>query len=357
MDTAALDYHLPTQLIAQHGLPDRAASRLLVLDRDSPPGRVEHRHFPDLLDYLTPGDCLVINQTKVIPARFFARRTTGGHIEGLFLTLDQQSHWQVLLKNASRLRPGEHLTLIPPPHRSADHPDPPLTLTVTANQGHGTWLLKPDFPDDHLHILTEYGTTPLPPYISRSPGDPADQTDRQRYQTVYANSYGSVAAPTAGLHFTDDLLARIAAHKVAIARLTLHVGLATFRPITTDRLEDHPMHAEQYHLDQANADLINNTTAHNRRVIAVGTTSVRVLETLAKNRRVAPASGSTNIFITPGYQFKIVDAIVTNFHLPRSTLLALVCAFAGTDRTLTAYRLAVEQKYRFYSYGDAMLLL
>ena len=357
MDTNKLDYHLPPQLIAQQGLPDRAASRLLVLDRNAPPGRLEHRQFPDLLDYLTPGDCLVINQTKVIPARFFAHRVTGGRIEGLFLTLDQQSHWQVLLKNASRLRPGEHLTLIEPHHQSPDHPACPLTLTVVANQGQGTWLLKPDFPDNHLHVLTKYGTTPLPPYISRTAAEPAEQIDRKRYQTVYANSYGSVAAPTAGLHFTDDLLTQIAAHKVAIARLTLHVGLATFRPITSDRLEDHRMHSEQYHLDAPNADLINTTTANHRRVIAVGTTSVRVLETLAQNRRVSPGSGSTDIFITPGYKFKIVDAIVTNFHLPRSTLLALVCAFANTDRILAAYRQAVQQKYRFYSYGDAMLLL
>ena len=356
MRTEELDYHLPKRLIAQQPLLDRSASRLMVLDRRSgqPP---EHRLFRDLPSYLAPGDCLVLNRTKVIPARFFLRRATGGRIEGLFLTLSDSGDWQVMLKNASRLGPSETLTITSPHVRPSDTPRTSPALTVVRRLDGGIWLLRPLFGEDHLHILAEFGSTPLPPYIHRCADPQTEQTDRTRYQTVYAATPGSVAAPTAGLHFTDQLLRQITASGVRIARLTLHVGLATFKPITTETLHDHPMHAEHYELDADNARLINRTLEQGKRLIAVGTTSVRTLESVARAGRVHPASGSTSLFITPGYRFQVTGAMLTNFHLPRTTLLAMVSAFATKDRILDAYRLAVEAEYRFYSYGDAMLLL
>lgn len=352
MKTSELDYHLPEDLIAQHGLPDRSASRLLVLHRRT--GCIEHRHFRDVLDYFHPRDCLVINDSKVIPARFFARRATGACIEGLFLELTENGDWQVLLKNARRVHLGETLPLV--------HPDPqsqqePRLLQARTNLGRGIWLLHPDFTEDHLAVLERFGVTPLPPYVHRNDSDPDEPQDRQRYQTVYARSPGSVAAPTAGLHFTDDMLNKLSQLSVSIARVTLHVGLGTFRPIAAEDLEDHRMHAEHYSLDAANAQIINRAIADKQRLIAVGTTSVRTLETLAHPGPIQPAAGTTKLFITPGYQFQLVDVLLTNFHLPRSSLLALVCAFAGTEHVLAAYRQAVQHQYRFYSYGDAMLII
>jgi len=356
MDTSELDYDLPLRLIAQHPLAERAMTRLLVLNRRT--CQTEHQHFCDLPGYLTPGDCLVLNDTRVFPARFFIRRSTGGRIEGLFINLTPQGDWQVLLKNASRLRPNEEVVLITPAADAANKSSFPR-LKVRENQGAGRWLLQPGFTENFLDILWRFGLTPLPPYIHRPPEEiPAnDSEDRARYQTVYARPPGSIAAPTAGLHFTNELLEGIREKGVHIARLTLHVGLGTFKPITAEKVEDHVMHPEYYQLDEANAELINQTISQGGRIFAVGTTSVRTLESLAEGKKVRPGTGWTDLFITPGYEFQIVDALITNFHLPRTSLLALVCAFAGTQTLLAAYRRAIELEYRFYSYGDAMLIL
>jgi len=358
MNIAELDYHLPQRLIAQQPVAVRTQSRLLVLDRAN--SSLEHRRFCDIVDYFQPSDCLVINDSKVIPARFYVHRATGGRIEGLFLNITDQGRWQVLLKNASRLTPCEIVTLADP-HRQyqpvANH-----KFAVIESQNQGNWLLQPQFGETFLDVLGRYGITPLPPYIHRSPGNcqENESIDHNRYQTVYADKPGSVAAPTAGLHFSEDLLKNLQNRNIKIARLTLHVGLGTFRPITTEKLEDHKMHTEFYQLDAANAAIINDSLQNASRIIAVGTTSLRTLETIAQiaqDRCVQPAQGWTDLFITPGYQFRIIDALITNFHLPRTSLLALVCAFAGTERIMTAYRTAIEQEYRFYSYGDAMLIL
>ncbi len=346
MQTDELDYALPKELIAQQPTPRRTGSRLLLLPRTA--GKLEHRHFADIVDYLCPGDCLVLNESKVIPARFFTRRGTGGQIEGLFLQLDHLGNWQVLLKNASRLNLEETITLC-----QHEYPADGPALKVIAKQGQGQWLLEPQFQEDYLAVLHQFGSPPLPPYIRRTP----EQTDRQRYHTVYAKTPGSVAAPTAGLHFTEQLLQNLQNHGINIARLTLHVGLGTFQPITAEDLNAHTMHAERYHLDHANAAAINAALERGSRVIAVGTTCVRALESLAVSGRVHAAQGSTKLFITAPYRFEIVKALITNFHLPRTTLLALVCAFGGTERVLAAYREAIALRYRFYSYGDAMLML
>jgi S-adenosylmethionine:tRNA ribosyltransferase-isomerase len=353
MKVNELDYTLPDRLIARHGLPNRTDSRLMVLDR----GRdtLLHTRFNTIADFFNPGDCLVLNDTRVIPARFAVRRATGGVIEGLFLTFTESGDWQVMLKRASRLKIGEkiNLTRQNQPEETAARP----MLTVVKKLEEGQWLLKPDFIESWLSVLDIWGCTPLPPYIHRPAHDQEDPVDRQRYQTVYADRPGSVAAPTAGLHFSQPLLDALAARGITVARLTLHVGIGTFKPVTAERLEDHIMHFESYQLDPGSAETINRTIERRGRIVAVGTTTVRTLETLADGPRVRSGAGRTNLFITPGYAFKIVNAMVTNFHLPRSTLLALVCAFAGTERILNAYRVAVEQEYRFYSYGDAMLIL
>jgi len=369
MKTAELDYPLPEQLIAQQPLPQRDKSRLLVLRRDG--SGIEHRRIGDLPNYLADGDCLVLNQSKVIPARFFARRATGGQVEGLFLQLNRQGQWQVLLKNASRLKIGEELILSPAIMRRdsgqelaaplseqetpqpRDENPPALRLTIIEELNRGEWLLQLRPPQDYLNVLEQFGVTPLPPYIRRPP----EPSDRGRYQTVYATTPGSAAAPTAGLHFTDQLLRQLQEQGISIARLTLHVGLGTFQPVGTEELDHHDMHPERYVLDEPNAQLINAARQRGSRIVAVGTTAVRSLETAAKEHRVRAVAGSTRLFITPGYRFQIVDALLTNFHLPRTTLLALVCAFAGVDRVLAAYRTAVQMKYRFFSYGDAMLIL
>lgn len=358
MKITELDYDLPPSLIAQAPLPDRADSRLLVLHRRT--GIIEHRRFRDICRYFRPGDCLVINDSKVIPARFTLRRATGGRVDGLFLSLTDTGQWQVLLRNADRVRPREDLRLIPPDPDNQDNPhdrDPPRLIRTVTNCRAGIWIMEPQFTESHLTILEQYGVTPLPPYIHRGPDATCDPEDRRRYQTVYARTPGSVAAPTAGLHFTDEILAQATAAGVNVAHVTLHVGLGTFRPISTDSLEDHQMHAEYYSLDSTNSQIINQALSAGKRVIAVGTTSVRTLETLAHNGRVEPGSGATQLFITPGYEFKAIGAMLTNFHLPRSTLLALVCAFAGADHVLNAYRQAVDRQYRFYSYGDATLII
>jgi S-adenosylmethionine:tRNA ribosyltransferase-isomerase len=352
MKVSELSYTLPEGLIAQEGMSARTESRLLVLDRDRE--ELIHRRFKALPEYLEAGDCLVINDSKVIPARFFARRQTGGKIEGLFLRLMEDGCWQVMLKNASRLQEDEILMLFSA--ASEELSDGEVGLRVLARQDRGVWLLGPETEEDYLSILDRYGVTPLPPYIRRKDFR-KEASDRERYQTVYADPPGSAAAPTAGLHFDPEMLERIEAKGVRISRVTLHVGLGTFGPVETEDIEAHPMHAEEYWVEESAADIINDTLAQGNRVIAVGTTSVRTLESSVIDGKVTAGHGWTNLLITPGYEFQVVRAMLTNFHLPRTTLLALVCAFGGTRRVLRAYEEAIRKEYRFYSYGDAMLVI
>ena len=352
MKVSELDYALPEGLIAQEGLSARTQSRLLVLDRERQV--LTHRRFEALIECLEAGDCLVVNDSRVIPARFFARRHKGGKIEGLFLRLTEEGTWQVMLKNASRLREEEILTLYSAATVAGS--DAEVGLRVLARQDRGVWLVEPETEEETLSILDRYGITPLPPYIRRKDRE-KEASDRKRYQTVYADLPGSAAAPTAGLHFDQEMLERIEAKGVRIVRVTLHVGLGTFGPVETEEMESHPMHAEEYRVEEKAAGIINDTLAKGHRVIAVGTTSVRTLEASAVQGNVKAGSGWTDLLITPGYEFEIIEGLLTNFHLPRTTLLALVCAFGGTERVLGAYMEAIRQEYRFYSYGDAMLVL
>jgi S-adenosylmethionine:tRNA ribosyltransferase-isomerase len=346
------DYRLPPELIAQQPLKQRAESRLMVLDRST--GGVEHRRFADLPDLLRPGDLLVLNDTRVIPARFFARRTSGGLIEGLFLH-ERPEGWEVMLRNASRCRSDERL---------AFREDPSQGLTVRRRLGEGRWLVEPDPPGSAEEILLRVGRTPLPPYIRRKRDEP-DRDDRRRYQTVFARRAGAVAAPTAGLHFTDELFARLAEIGVQTARLTLHVGPGTFAPVKADKLSEHRMHREWYTLPEEAVESVERTRNSGGRVVAVGTTAVRVLESVAREHdgRLHPSTGWTQLFLYPPAEFHVVDALITNFHLPRSTLLMLVAAFCrpggtgGIGTILSAYEQAVRERYRFYSYGDAMLIV
>ncbi len=353
---ADFDYDLPPERIAQAPADRRDRSRLLVLDRAG--GQVADRIFSQLPDLLREGDLLVVNDTRVVPARFFCRRASGGRIEGLFLREADEGLWEVLLRNAGRCKPGERLELA----RIDD-----AAIELRENRGEGNWLVAPDPPAPAGEILAEAGQTPLPPYIRREAGadaPPADESeDRRRYQTVFAARDGAVAAPTAGLHFTDDVLAALEARGVARTAVTLHVGLGTFAPVKTHDLTRHEMHSEWYELPPAAAEAVNAARAAGRRVVAVGTTAVRVLETVAApDGRLRPARGWTDLFLYPPAEFRAVDALLTNFHLPRSTLLMLVAAFCSPGRTggiatvLAAYRHAVAAGYRFYSYGDAMLI-
>lgn len=348
MRTEDLNYTLPEELIAQHPSQRRAQSRLLVLHRDS--GKLEDRHFSDLPEYLNPQDCLVLNDTKVVPARFFIRKSTGARLEGLFIHQDSAGRWQILLKNARRIKSSQTVELL-------DRTGNPWCKAVIEDSDiQEQRCLVLEQPQDAFFVLEKIGLPPLPPYIKRS-SNSALTEDLTRYQTVYARQPGAVAAPTAGLHFDSALLEHIGQKGVRTAMVTLHVGIGTFRPIQTETLEEHLMHEEWFEITNTAADVINQTIQSGGRIIAVGTTSVRTLESAAEGRRIRSAQGHTRLFIQPGYTFKIVDAMVTNFHLPKSTLLALVGAFAGLDAILHAYRYAVEQKYRFYSYGDAMLIL
>lgn len=352
MKTELFDYTLPPGLIAQVPAPSRSESRLLVLNR-SHGGRLLDCRFAELGRFLRAGDCLVLNDTKVLPARFFARRQTGALLEGLFLTehVGASDTWEVMLKGARKIKPGERIWILDR-HRECH-----CEAELTEKREDGVCILKVDGDRNAEDILDEVGFPPLPPYIRRDGDVEQAQEDRQRYQTVYARRPGAVAAPTAGLHFTEPLLAQLQEQGIRRASVTLHVGTGTFKPVTAENLEDHEIHHEWYEIDAENAQAINQTKAEGGRIIAVGTTATRVLETVASESPLAAGSGTTSLFITPGYEFKIVDAMITNFHLPKSTLLALVAAFAGLDATLAAYRHAVEQRYRFYSYGDAMLIL
>jgi len=358
VETGDFNFHLPSELVAQQPADRRDASRMLVLDRST--GELAHRVFTDLPDQLQSGDLLVLNDTRVIPARFFCRRRTGGRIEGLFLCERPGGEWEVMLKGAGRCRPGEPLSLL-----GAED----VQLTLAENCGAGQWRLTVAPAIPAVELLERVGQTPLPPYIRR-PDASQEGLDRPRYQTVYADRPGAVAAPTAGLHFTDEVFARLADRGVETTRLTLHVGAGTFLPVTADSPADHKMHAEWYDLPAAAAEAVSSARAAGRRVIAVGTTSVRLLEAVARDQRLAdgrrplrPTTGWTDIFLYPPAEFLAVDALVTNFHLPRSTLLMLVAAFcspgdtAGIATILDAYAEAVRQEYRFFSYGDAMLIV
>jgi S-adenosylmethionine:tRNA ribosyltransferase-isomerase len=348
MKTEALDYTLPPELIAQHPSQKRQQSRLLVLDRSA--RTLADRQFGDFPGCLRPGDCLVLNNTKVLPARFFARKQTGAQLEGLFLHEEPDGQWQVLLKNVRKIKSGEEIELL-------DRTGTPWQRAIACpSEVSGQWLLKPAQSVEAFSALDAIGLAPLPPYIKRNRIDSEAGEDLQRYQTVYATEPGAVAAPTAGLHFNETMLLQLQDAGVKLAYVTLHVGIGTFRPVQAETLDEHPMHEERYEVGTEAADIINGTVDAGGRIVAVGTTSVRTLESIAVDRHLRPAQGKTKLFIQPGYKFKIVDAMVTNFHLPKSTLLALVGAFAGLDFIMNAYHHAINQKYRFYSYGDAMFI-
>lgn len=352
MKTDKLQYHLPPELIAQQPGDTRSSSRLLVINRKN--GDTLDSRFDRLGDFLAPGDCLVLNDTKVLQARFFGRRPTGGKLEGLFLAESETGIWQVFLKAARKVKPGDAFYLKDKAKKDF------CRAIVLDKMDDGRCRLKIETDARQWRaetILDKIGLPPLPPYIKRDDDRAVAEIDKQRYQTVYAKTPGAVAAPTAGLHFTQPLIERLQQAGVRFAYITLHVGAGTFKPITAENLEDHQMHQEQFSIDEENARIINAAKDKGGRTIAVGTTSTRALETVATNSRIEAGSGETMLFIKPGYKFKIVDAMITNFHLPKSSLLALISAFAGLENILTAYRHAIKQRYRFYSYGDAMLII
>lgn len=342
MDLHDFYYDLPEELIAQDPLSDRSSSRLMVLDKET--GEIEHKIFRDIVDYLRPGDCLVVNDTKVIPARLIGTKAdTGATIEVLLLKRleDRQDTWEVLVNPGKKAKVGAKISF----------GEGKLTGEIIDIVEEGNRLIQFTYDGIFEEILDELGQMPLPPYITHK------LEDKNRYQTVYAKHEGSAAAPTAGLHFTTELLEKIKAMGVNIARVTLHVGLGTFRPVKVENILDHHMHSEFYIVTQEAADMINNTRKNGGRVIAVGTTSTRTLESVALEDGTIPAkSGWTEIFIYPGYKFKAIDCLITNFHLPESTLVMLVSALAGREHVLHAYEVAVQEKYRFFSFGDAMFI-
>ena len=363
MRTSEFDYQLPPELIAQQPAAERDQSRLLVLERES--GRFAHRQFRDVLEYFHGGDVLVLNNSRVIRARLRGvNEKTGGAFEMLLLEENATNDWWALIKPGKRARAGTQIVLTHHASRSTT----PITATVVATNDEGHRRLQFGGTANILEALDELGEIPLPPYIRRPLGTPEDvalNLDQQRYQTVFAEPAGSVAAPTAGLHFTKTLLAEIRARGVELQFVTLHVGLGTFAPVKTETLADHIMHEERFEVNEATARTINAAKAAGRRIIAVGTTSVRVLESLAAqhNGKIVAGRGRTRIFVYPPREFKIVDALLTNFHLPCSTLLMLVSAFAapggtlGREMILAAYAEAICERYRFFSYGDAMLIV
>ncbi|MBC7784440.1 MAG: tRNA preQ1(34) S-adenosylmethionine ribosyltransferase-isomerase QueA [Burkholderiales bacterium] len=346
VNTSDLDFHLPPELIAQEPASERAASRLLHYRRDN--RAIAHRQFSELPSLLRAGDLLVFNDARVVPARFTLIKPTGGRVEGLFLSQTQPKQWNVLLK---KVGPYTAETIY-----EFDTSAPAPKVRIVNSVGDGQFVLDVDTEEDAISFFERIGRMPLPPYIRRDKlHDARDAADRERYQTVYAQASGSVAAPTAGLHFDDVLLRRLDDRGVERAFVTLHVGLGTFRPVSAETLEHHTMHVERYSIDANCAAALNKAKQENRRVIAVGTTSARVLESQPQGP-IAPTDGETGIFIYPPYEFKHVDALITNFHLPRSTLIALVAALVGLDEQRRIYAEAIEQKYRFFSYGDASFL-
>ena len=340
MKTSDFYYDLPKELIAQDPLEDRSSSRLLHLSMKD--GSIEHRHFTDILEYLHEGDCLVINDTRVIPARLYGHKEeTGALIEILLLKRKENDTWECLVKPGKKARPGARITF----------GDGILKGEILDIVDEGNRLIRFEYDGIFEEILDQLGEMPLPPYITHK------LKDKNRYQTVYAKNDGSAAAPTAGLHFTEDLLKKVEEKGVKIAHVTLHVGLGTFRPVKVDDVEQHHMHSEFYVVEEDQAKLINDTKKQGGRVISVGTTSCRTLESATGDDGILrTGSGWTDIFIYPGYQFKMIDGLITNFHLPESTLLMLVSALAGKDRIMAAYEEAVKQRYRFFSFGDAMLI-
>lgn len=340
LSTSDFYYDLPEELIAQDPLEDRSSSRLMVLDQKT--GEVEHKVFKDILEYLNPGDCLVLNNTKVIPARLFGvKEGTMAKIELLLLKRRENDVWETLVKPGKKAKPGTKIIF----------GEGLLTGEILNVVDDGNRLIQFHYEGIFEEILDQLGQMPLPPYITHQ------LQDKNRYQTVYAKHDGSAAAPTAGLHFTQELLAKVKEKGVNIAEVTLHVGLGTFRPVKVDNVLEHHMHSEFYMISQEAADLINQTKAAGHKVISVGTTSTRTLESAAdENGFLKETSGWTDIFIYPGYQFKVIDELITNFHLPESTLVMLVSALAGRENVLSAYETAVKERYRFFSFGDAMLL-
>ena len=341
MKTEDFDYYLPEELIAQTPLKKRDSSRLLVLDRKT--GEVEHKHFSDIIDYLEEGDTLVLNDTKVLPARLIGvKEETEAVIEVLLLKNLENDTWECLTKPARRIKVGTIVSF----------GNGELKMECTKVFDEGIRHFKMIYDGIFYEILDKLGTMPLPPYIHEK------LDDQSRYQTVYAKELGSAAAPTAGLHFTNELLKKIEQKKINICYVTLHVGLGTFRPVSVDNIKDHEMHSEYYTMSKSVADKLNETKKNGKRIIAVGTTSTRTLETIATNNngKFIECSGWTKIFIYPGYEFKAINCLITNFHLPKSTLVMLVSALAGRENILNAYNIAVKEKYRFFSFGDAMFI-
>ncbi|MBQ7768407.1 MAG: tRNA preQ1(34) S-adenosylmethionine ribosyltransferase-isomerase QueA [Oscillospiraceae bacterium] len=340
MKTRDFWYDLPEELIAQTPLEQRDTSRLLVLDRET--GAVSHKHFYDILDFLKPGDCLVMNDSRVLPARLLGHRPTGGAVELLLLKDLGSKKWECLAKPGRKLREGQEVVF----------GNGELTAAILEVKDDGNRVVEFHFEGIFLEVLERLGKMPLPPYIK------AELADQERYQTVYSREVGSAAAPTAGLHFTQELLDKIRNKGVKTAFVTLHVGLGTFRPVKAEEISEHHMHSELCMMSKETADLLNETKAAGGRVICVGTTSCRTLESLVnENGTFAEKSKWTEIFIYPGYQFKAMDGLITNFHLPESTLVMLVSAFAGRENVLSAYEQAVQERYRFFSFGDAMCIL
>lgn len=340
MRTHDFYYDLPEELIAQTPLEQRDASRLMVLDRRT--GEVSHQHFYNILDYLNPGDCLVMNDSRVLPARLMGHRPSGGVVEILLLRDLGEKRWECLCRPGRKMQPESTVTF----------GDGELTATVREVLEDGNRIVEFHYEGIFLETLEQLGKMPLPPYIK------AELQDQERYQTVYSREVGSAAAPTAGLHFTQELLEKARQKGVKTAFVTLHVGLGTFRPVKAENIQEHHMHSELCMMNQETADVLNETRRNGGRIICVGTTSCRTLESLAdENGAFHAASKWTDIFIYPGYTFKAMDGLITNFHLPESTLVMLVSAFAGREHVLNAYKIAVQEKYRFFSFGDAMMIL
>ena len=339
MNVSDFNYELPEELIAQVPIKKRDESRLMVLNREKQ--TIEHRTFKDIIEYLEPGDCLVRNNTKVIPARIYGKKETGANVEFLLLNNIEGDIWETIVRPGNKLHVGTKVIF----------GDGILKAEILEIMPGGTRKVKFEYTGIFNEILDKIGLMPLPPYIHE------ELKERDRYQTVYAKYNGSAAAPTAGLHFTEELLQKIEEKGIKIANVTLHVGIGTFRPVKEEKVEDHEMHSEHFYIKQEDVDKINETKRQGKRVIAVGTTSCRVLETIAdENGMVKETEGDTQIFIYPGYKFKCLDGLITNFHLPQSTLLMLVSALAGRDFILKAYNEAVKEKYRFFSFGDAMFI-
>ena len=341
MNLSDFDYELPEELIAQTPLSDRSSSRMLVLNKNT--GEIEHKHFYDIIDYLNPGDTLVMNNTKVIPARLIGEKEdTHAVIEVLLLKNTEGDKWEALSRPAKRVKVGTIITF----------GDGSLKCKCIEEKEEGMRVFELIYDGILMEILDKLGTMPLPPYIHEK------LEDQNRYQTVYAKYPGSAAAPTAGLHFTEELMQKLKDKGINLCYVTLHVGLGTFRPVNTENILEHKMHSEYYELEQETVDIINKTKESGHRLVVVGTTTVRTLETvMSKYGKLKPDFGDTDIFIYPGYEFKIVDNLITNFHLPKSTLVMLVSALAGRENILNAYKIAVEEKYRFFSFGDSMFII